>query len=323
MSRHARQIVLPQVGPQGQRRLAAAHVLIVGAGGLGCPALQYLVGAGVGRITLVDPDRVEETNLHRQPIYRMDQLGRPKALVAAQAMAALDADVQVAARVEWLTPANAPGLASAADVVLDCADSFAVSLTLSDACIQAGRPLISGSALALSGYALGCCGGAPSLRAVFPDLPAQGASCVTAGVLGPMVGMIGALQAQMAVAVLLGLDPSPLGRLISFDSASWRMGGFRFGAAPEPVAPLPFIAASQVEPGDMLVDLRTEAAPVPGALHLPADRISELIPGDAPRVVLACRTGLRAHNAGKVLQRQWPGRIALLALTDPDLEGTS
>ncbi|MFC0200112.1 HesA/MoeB/ThiF family protein [Paracoccus rhizosphaerae] len=323
MSRHARQNVLAQVGPQGQRRLAAGRVLIVGAGGLGCPALQYLVGAGVGRITLVDPDRVEKTNLHRQPIYRMDQLGRPKSLAAAEAMAALDADVQVAARVEWLTPANAPGLVLDADVVLDCADSFAVSLTLSDACIEAGRPLISGSALALSGYALGCCGGAPSLRAVFPDLPAQGASCATAGVLGPVVGMIGAVQAQMALAVLLGLDPSPLGRLVSFDAASWRMGGFRFDAAPEPAAPLPFIAASQVAPDDLLVDLRTEAAAVPGARHLPPDRINELIPGDAARVVLACRTGLRAHNAGQVLQRHWPGRIALLALTDPDLKGTS
>lgn len=322
MTRHSRQTVLPQVGPQGQQQLAAAHVLIVGAGGLGCPALQYLAGAGIGRITLVDPDRVEETNLHRQPIYRMDQLGRTKATAAAEAMAALDPAVRVVPRPEWLTPANAPELVAGADVIMDCADSFAVSLTLSDACMAAGRPLISGSALALSGYALGCCGGAPSLRAIFPDLPLQAASCATNGVLGPVVGMIGALQAQMGLAVLLGQEPSPLGRLVSMDMASWRTGGFRFDAAPEPDSPLPFIAACQIGPDDLLIDLRSESAPVPGARHLPPDRIADLDPGDAPRVVLACRTGLRAHNAGQILQRHWKGRIALLALTDIDLKGT-
>ncbi|QBX34048.1 HesA/MoeB/ThiF family protein [Paracoccus liaowanqingii] len=320
MNRYARQ--MPQIGPEGQARLAAAHVLIVGAGGLGCPALQYLVAAGLGRITLVDPDRIEVTNLHRQPLYRSDQIGQPKASAAAAVMAALNPDVQVIPRVEWLTPANAPALVGDADAVLDCADSFAVSLTLSDACRTAGRPLISGSALALSGYALACGAGAPSLRAVFPDLPRQGASCATAGVLGPIVGMIGALQAQMALAVLAGLDPSPLGRLISFDAASWRMGGFRFDAAPEPAAPLPFIAASQIRPGDLLIDLRTESPPFAGATHVPPERIADLDPGSAPRVVLACRTGLRAQNAGQVLQSRWPGQIALLALTEFDLGET-
>ena len=171
--------------------------------------------------------------------------------------------------------------------------------------------------MALSGYALGCCGGAPSLRAVFPDLPLRGATCATAGVMGPVVGMIGALQAQMALAVLLGLEPSPLGRLVSMDAASWRMGGFRFDRAPEPDAPLPFIAASQIAPGDLLVDLRAESAPFrPDARHLPPERITRLDPPEGARVVLACRTGLRAHNAGRDLQSIWPGRIALLALND-------
>lgn len=313
--RHARQMALPQVGPEGQAQLAAAHVLVVGAGGLGVPVLQYLAGAGVGRITLVDPDRVEETNLHRQPLYAMADLGAPKAASAALRLAGLDPAVRVSPRVVWLDPANAPALVAAADVVLDCADTFAASLTLSDACAAAGKPLITASALGLAGYAAGCCGGAPSLRAVFHDLPAVAATCATAGVSGPLVGAVGAVQAQMALSVLLGVTPSPLGRLVSLDAASWRMGGFRFEAAPEPARPLPFIARSQIAPSDLLIDLRTEAAPfAPAARHLPPQAIATLHPPADTRVVLACRTGLRAHNAGQTLRARWPGEIALLSL---------
>ena len=318
--RHARQIALPQVGPGGQARLAAARVLVVGAGGLGVPVLQYLAGAGVGRITLVDPDRVEETNLHRQPLYAMADLGAPKAEAAARRLVALDPAVTVTPRVEWLDPANAPGLVAASDVVLDCADTFAVGLTLSDACMDAGKPLITASALGLAGYSAGCCGAAPSLRALFPDLPANAATCATAGVSGPVVGTIGALQAQMALSVLLGLAPSPLGRLVSFDAAGWRMGGFRFDRAPEPTRPLRFIARGQITPGDLLIDLRAEAQPfAPAARHIPPGAIARLSPPHGARVVLACRTGLRAHNAGQSLQSRWPGEIALLAIPDQEI----
>ena len=317
MNRYARQIVLPEIGPEGQARLAQARALIVGAGGLGVPVLQYLAGAGLGRIALVDGDRVEESNLHRQPLYRMDQIGLPKAQAAADALTALNPEVTVTPYTEWLNPANAPDMVAGADIVLDCADTFAASLTLSDICHLQGKPLIAASALALSGYVSGCCGGAPSLRAIFPDLPERGATCATAGVMGPVVGAIGALQAQMALAVVLGLTPSPLGQLVSLDAACWRMSGFRFDRAPEPPAPLPFIALSQIRADDLLVDLRTEAAPfTPEARHIPPDEITTFDPPNGARVVLACRTGLRAHNAGQTLQSSWPGEIALLAVND-------
>ena len=317
MTRYARQTILPQVGDAGQTKLAQAHALVVGAGGLGVPVLQYLAGAGLGRITLVDGDQVAESNLHRQPLYRMDQIGTPKAQAAAAALAALNPGVTVEPRPHWLDPANAPALVADADVVLDCADTFAASLTLSDACHAAGRPLITASALALSGYLAGCCGTAPSLRAIFPDLPERGATCATAGVMGPVVGAIGALQAQMALSVVLGLAPSALGQLLTFDAATWRMGGFRFDRAPEPEHPLPFVARSQLHADDLLIDLRTEAPPFsPAARHMPPDAIHTLTPPPDTRVVLACATGLRAHNAGQVLQSLWPGRIALLAVTD-------
>ena len=317
MTRYARQIALPEVGPGGQDRLRAARILVVGAGGLGVPILHYLAGAGVGAITVVDGDRVEEANLHRQPLYRMDDLGLPKAEAAAQALCALNPDVVVRPEARWLDPACAPGLVADADIVLDCADTFAASLTLSDACRDAGRPLISGSALGLSGYAGGFCGGAPSLRAVFPDLPQTAASCASAGVLGPVVAMIGAVQAHMALAVMLGLMPTPLGAMLIFDAKTLHASRFRFDAATEPRRAHEFVAISQIRQDDLVVDLRAEApAPFhPDAVHLPSERLTELTPSpDTARVVLACRTGLRAFNTARTLAERWHDPIGLLAI---------
>ncbi|MCQ0091977.1 HesA/MoeB/ThiF family protein [Roseovarius sp. M141] len=319
MSRYARQMILPQVGTEGQARLQSAHVLVVGAGGLGVPVMQYLAGAGVGMLTLIDGDHVEEGNLHRQPLYRMADIGRPKVQAAAEAIRSLNPDTQVCAQVAWLDPDIAPDRVAAADLVLDCADTFAASLTLSDACRAAGKPLITASALGLQGYVAGVCGNAPSLRAIFPDLPISAPTCATAGVLGPVVAMMGALQAQMALSVLLGLSPTPLGQMMIFDAERWRMAEFRFDDAPEPVADLPFIAASAICTGDLVIDLRTEApAPFrPDALHLSADALTGIrIAPEIRRIVLACRTGLRAHNGAQTLRTRWPGEIVLLSVTD-------
>lgn len=312
--RYARQTALPGLGPAGQDRLGAAHVLVVGAGALGVPVLQYLTGAGVGRITVIDPDRAELSNLHRQPIYGR-HLGRPKAQAAAAEMALLNPDTRVVPLTARLDPANAPDLVAGADLVMDCADSFAATYTLSDACLAASRPLVAASVLATEGFAGGFCGGAPSVRAVFPDLPARAASCATAGVLGPMAGLVGALQAQMALMVLLDLSPSPLGQMIRFDGL--RPASFRFDGAPEPAAGYRFIAPGQMRPGDIAVDLRgPDEAPlpfVPRALRGP----DPIDPADGQRVVLACRSGLRAWAAADRLRRRWPGEIVLVAAGDP------
>ncbi len=322
MSRHIRQMVLPEVGAEGQQRIESAHVLIVGAGGLGVPVLQYLAGAGIGRITLIDPDTVEETNLHRQPIYRMKDIGQPKVRAAAQAVARLNPQVQVTALVDRLTPANAPALVAAADLVLDCADSYAASYTLSDACLAAARPLISASALGLAGYVGGFCGNdrygrAPSLRALFPDPPDSGQTCATAGVLGPVVGLLGCLQAQMALAVILGLAPSPLGQFTRLDHG--RLTQFRFDGALENAGPR-FIAAEDIRDADLVIDLRPqdEAArkATPAALRIPDYGATGPLPAPGQRVVLACRSGLRSWRAADALARRWNGDITLLALGD-------
>lgn len=322
MNRYARQTILAGVGETGQARLSAAHILIVGAGGLGVPALQYLAGAGVDKITLVDPDTVAEHNLHRQPLYRMGDIGRPKAQVAAEALKALNPDAEIEPVIDWFDPANAPQLLHGVSLALDCADTFAVSYALSDACVEARLPLISASALGFEGYVGAYCGGAPSLRAVFPDLPDRAASCETAGVLGPVVGMLGAIQAQMALTLLLGLDPPPLGRVITFDARSWRFGAFRFDGATEPADPfLRFIGPGEISHDDFVVDLRgEEEAPdlaVPHALRADIETLARLSePRNGQRVVMCCRTGMRAWRAARIMQERWPVEVVIAALGD-------
>lgn len=320
MSRYARQEILPEVGAAGQARIRAAHLLVVGAGGLGVPVVQYLAGAGVGRITLMDPDRVEAGNLHRQPIYAA-HIGQSKAQAAAAFAHALNPDVTVTPLIDWLTPANAPALIAEADLVLDCADSFAASYTLSDLCLTLSKPLISASVLGTSGYVGGFCGGAPSLRAVFPDLPDTLATCATAGVLGPVVGMFGLMQAQMALAVILGATPSPLGQLWRYEMAGFRSSSFRFDTAPEPETAHPFIAKSDLRPDDFIVELRPETeAPIPvapRALRLLPEAFGANGPMPVPhqRAVFTCRSGLRAWRAADRLRPHWAGEIALLTDT--------
>ena len=319
MNRYARQIILPEVGENGQKRLSAAHALIVGAGGLGAPVIQYLAGAGVGRMTIVDDDLVEQSNLHRQTLFQMQDIDLEKADAAAQFTHRLNPEISVFPIAQGLDPTNAEMMVTGADIVLDCADSFAVSYTLSDTCLRLGKPLISGSALQMSGYVGGFCHDAPSLRAVFPDMPDNVQNCATAGVLGPVVGVIGSIQAQMAMNVLLGLDPSPLGQLVTFDAQTFAVGGFRFDGAEEPAAAYAFIAPEAITEDDFVAEMRPEAeAPIPGAPHarrLNAADLSETGPRPAKgqRAVMCCRSGLRAWRAADNLSKHWDGEIVLVA----------
>jgi len=319
--RYSRQTILPEIGTAGQARLRGASVLVVGAGGLGSPVLQYLGAAGVGRLVIVDHDRVEESNLHRQPIYRMSDIGALKAQAARAALQAANPDVGVESVCERLTPANAARLVAAVDIVVDAADSFAVTYVVSDECLRVGKPLISASVLGLSGYVGAFCGDAPSYRAVFPEMPRQAGSCATAGVLGSAVGVMGTLQANMVLSLLLRLEPAVLGQLVTVDFRTLRFGGFAFAGAREPAdGVLPFIAVDQVDNADVVIDLRSLAeapvSPIAAALRMEVDGVEgeagkKLPP--AARIVLCCRTGVRAWRAARALQRRGHANLALIA----------
>lgn len=317
MSRYARQIMLPEVGQAGQARLSQSHILVIGAGGLGSPVLQYLAGAGIAEITLLDPDHVEESNLHRQVLFSMEDIGRPKVEAAARHLKARAPEVTLHPHRKPLTADNVLHYLAGVDLVVDAADSFAVSYILSDACMAKQLPLISASVLGQQGYVGGFCGGAPSLRALFPDLPESAANCATAGVMGPMVGVIGALQAQMALKVLLHHHPAPLGQLLQVNMATLSTSAFRFDDAPEPETCWPFVTPAMIPETAQVIELRPEAE-APRPIMARARRIlpENLRASDLSRdqeVVLCCASGVRAWRAATLLKGEGFSQIAILA----------
>ena len=318
--RYARQLALPEIGAAGQARLSAASVIVVGAGGLGCPVLQYLAGAGVGHLRIVDHDTVEQTNLHRQPLYNMQDVGAAKAVAARAALLRLNPGITVEATVTRLTPQNVTELIEEADVVVDAADNFATTYILSDASRTAGKPLVSASAIGLSGYAGTFCGGGPSYRAVFPDAPNNTGNCATAGVLGSVVAVIGALQAQLVLHLLLDLKPGVLARLFTFDGRRMMFGGFGFEDSPEPHQFDPFIPTTAVTPSDLVIDLRSldeaPTSPLPHAERIGVEGVEAFGRTISPsrRIVLCCRSGMRALQAASRLHDSGHHHLALVAL---------
>lgn len=322
--RYARQVTVPAFGQRGQRAVRAARVALVGAGGLTATAAPYLVGAGIGQLTLFDGDRVDRTNLHRQVLFREEDCGRPKAEVAVERLAALNPEVEVTARTRFLEPDGLAAELEGHDLVLDCADRFSVSYSLSDYGREQGVPLVSASVTGLSGYVGAFCGTAPSLHAVFPDLPGRAGSCASEGVLGPVVGLLGALQAQMVLGILAGLEPSPLGQLVTVASPGWRFGGFRFEGAPEPEgeARLRFLGPAAIREEDFVLDVRgpEEGPPLaPHAVRVPWEEVGPPGPLPAPgqRAVIGCCSGVRAQLAARRLSRAWKGKICLVATGPP------
>lgn len=224
--RYARQRTLREFGPEGQARLAAARILLVGTGGLGSPAALYLAAAGVGTLGLVDDDVVDLSNLHRQLLYGTAAVGRPKLEAAAARLADVNPLVRVVRHETRLRRANAAALVADYDLVIDGTDNFPARYAINDACVAHGIPFVYGSVARFEGQvSVFAAPGGPCYRCLFPEAPAPGTvpSCAEEGVLGVMPGLIGLLQATEAIKWCVGLGESLVGRLVLFDALGQRM----------------------------------------------------------------------------------------------------
>lgn len=239
IQRYARHIVLREIGGVGQRRLLDARVLVIGAGGLGAPALLYLAAAGVGHIGVLDHDRVDLSNLQRQIIHDSSGVDRLKVDSAADALTALNADVSIERHPQRFDRANAMDLVSRYDLVIDASDNFDTRYLANDACYLAGKPLVSAAAVGFDGqmsvYKAHQGAPHPCYRCFLPEPPptSLAPTCATAGVIGALVGVMGSLQALEAVKELLGIGDSLSGSMLLYSALDSRFQKIRLPRDPD------------------------------------------------------------------------------------------
>ena len=239
LDRYSRQLRLPQVGIEGQRKLQQARVTIIGAGGLGAPAAFYLAAAGIGHLRLVDDDIVERSNLQRQVLHVDAGVGiAAKVDSARERLLALNPAIDVEAVRVRVDAGNVGAFIQGADVVLDGADNFPVRHVLNEACLHLGKPLVYGAVQRFDGQASVFDAGrqpgiAPCYRCLFPEAPADAPNCAEAGVLGVVPGIIGLVQATEAIKLVLGIGEPLIGRLLQFDALSMRFRETRLRADPD------------------------------------------------------------------------------------------
>jgi len=326
---YSRQVLLKEVGTVGQARLAASRVLIVGAGGLGSPVLQYLAGAGVGFLGLIDADILHASNLHRQPIYALANVGEMKASLAEAAVAKLNPSVRVEAHAARLTADNALELIRAHDLVVDCSDNFRTKFLINDAAVLAQRPAVFASVYQYEGQLqvykplqTHAC-----LRCLWPDATVDGVvgNCAEAGVLGPVPGAFGALQALLTLKILLAMPGQLDGELLLMDFMNFSSVRLKAPRRTGCAAPrctvirelerieadiemqLPSLADAANARFE-LIDVRTPeefaAAPTPGR-HIPLPALlahpEQLAPGT--RYLLICASGRRSLAAARELRK--------------------
>ncbi|WP_159993432.1 molybdopterin-synthase adenylyltransferase MoeB [Roseomonas sp. 18066] len=296
LRRFGRHLVMPEFGQAAQRRLKAGSVLLVGCGGLGSPTALYLAAAGVGRIGLVDPDRVEETNLQRQIAHGHSTLGRPKTESAAARMRDLNPDVTIERHDVYLTEENALALIGGYDVVIDGTDNFPTRYLVNDACVRLGKPNVFGGVLRFDGQlSVFDARQGPCYRCLFPAPPPVelAPNCAEAGVLGVLPGVIGTLQATEAIKLLTGIGTPMIGRMLIYDGLT--LGFDSITLAKDPNCPCCSLPREEIV-------LRTErmvcAAAPPGGTITAAELEALLAAGAAP---LLCDVRNPAEWAGGVI----------------------
>jgi adenylyltransferase/sulfurtransferase len=320
--RYRRHLSLPEFGVEGQRALLDSRVLLIGAGGLGCPLAQYLAAAGVGTLGIVDFDVVDLSNLQRQVLYGTADVGRPKVEVARQRVEAMNPDVAVEAHAVQLGSNNAMELLGAYDVVVDGTDNFPTRYLTNDACVLLGKPNVHGSIFRFEGQAtVFDARHGPCYRCLYPEPPPPGAvpSCAEGGVLGVLPGIIALIQATETVKLLAGVGEPLYGRLLRYDALRME---FQAAAWPPPEVSAAEVSAAQAR-GDefLLLDVREpgeyETAHIAGARLLPLGqleaRLGELESWRERRVVIHCHKGGRSARACELLHRRGFSDVANLA----------
>ncbi len=328
LRRYSRHLVLPEVGIEGQERLKAARVLIVGAGGLGSPLGLYLAAAGVGTLGLVDFDEVDESNLQRQVLYGQSDIGRAKLEVAIERLTDVNPFIRLTAHPTRLDSQNAMDIVAGYDVVVDGSDNFPTRYLVNDACVLAGKPNVYGSIFRFEGQVAVFWGErGPCYRCLFPEPPPPGLvpSCAEGGVLGVLPGIIGSLQANEAIKLVLGAGEPLVGRLLVFDALGTEFRQLRLkkdvdcpvcGDHPSVTSLIDYEAFCGVAPGD-------EAAPPAPAPEVPeagvpfdisVHDLEEMLAAGAEPVLLDVRTPREhehCHIAGSRLVplQELPGRL--------------
>lgn len=326
----SRQVLLKEIGAQGQAALAQSRVLIVGAGGLGSPVLQYLAGAGVGTLGVVDADTLEASNLHRQPIFALADVGNPKVELALAAVKRINPTVQVELHAMRLDANNALDLISRYDVVVDCSDNFRTKYLINDAAVLSGRPAVFASVYQYEGQlqVYKPDPGHACLRCLWPEAIADGVvgNCAEAGVLGPVPGTFGTLQALLTIKILLGMSGQLAGELLLMNFADFSTlkiraprhagchapGCVRVRDIPREDPDIEVVLTSLADAagrGLEVIDIRTDeefAAQPTAARHIV---MSSLLadPGQLPserEYLLLCASGRRSSVAARELRRR-------------------
>jgi adenylyltransferase/sulfurtransferase len=333
--RYHRQMILAEVGESGQERLRAARVAIVGVGGLGGPAATYLVAAGVGRLTLIDDDKVDESNLHRQVLFTEADVGKAKVCVAAARLSALNSLTRLEALERRIDRENARQTLTGCDIVLDCTDNFAARYAVNDLCAAYRIPLVQASIFQFEAQiSIYCADEGPCLRCLYPEPPPPGLapSCAEAGVLGTLPGIVGAMQANEALKYLLQAGDPLVGTLSAIDVLS---NAFQLFAIPrDPTCPVcsrghreyrpagtsfDDIPVEVVHPSELdrlltdgapiqLLDVRENAerashGPIAADTHIPLAQLQVRVRELAPscRTVIYCASGVRSQIAARIL----------------------
>lgn len=338
LARYSRHLALREIGVEGQQKLKAARVLLVGAGGLGSPAALYLAASGVGTIGVIDNDRVDVSNLQRQVLYDTQSVGRSKAEAAKERLLALNPEIELVSHTVELRAANVREIFASYDVILDGTDRFNTRYLSNDACVILRKTLVSAAIHRFEGQAMTYVPDqAPCYRCLFPEPPADGLvpNCAEAGVLGVLPGVMGTIQATEAIKVIVGVGEPLLGRLLTYDALAMRFGEFRFTRRPDcavcgdhPTIHAPTDLAevcsadvmaqvrrlSPVQLRELLgqvaiIDVRSPSefsvSHLTGAVNIPVSDVQrrfDEIPRDQP-VVFICRSGARSMTASAIATR--------------------